>query len=88
MSRVTVASEMKQESGRSASGKDYTEKWQEGYLHEAGKPYPTSCKIPLYDNARPFPLGEFQTEQALEINQFNRLRVKTDLLLSPVPAAK
>lgn len=87
--RVTIASGEKQESGTSKNGKAFTERYQEAYLHEVGKPYPTSCRLPLWDNARPYPTGEFQTAQELEISEFGRLQVKRDLVLSPfTPAAK
>lgn len=85
--RVTVASDKKIDTGRNAqTGKEWKQEYQDGYLHEAGKPYPTSCRIPLYDGARPFPLGEMQTDQRLEIDQYGKLRVQSDLALSPVAA--
>lgn len=91
MNRVTISSDKLTDRGRNEkTGKDWEQSYQEAYFHEAGKPYPTSCKLPLYDNARPFPKGEYQTEQALEINEYGKLRVKSDLQLSAftAPAGK
>ena len=86
--RVTIEAGVKTESGTSSKGKAFTSRSQSAYLHEAGKKFPTSCTIPLYDGAREYPAGEFDTTQDLEINEFGRLQVKRELLLTPAPAGK
>lgn len=86
MNKVTIDSEAQTESGTSKNGKPFTERYQSAYLHEAGKKFPTSCKLPLWDNARPYAQGDYSTEQALEISEFGRLQVKRDLVLSPALA--
>lgn len=86
--KVTIASGVKTNQGRSDSGKEFNERYQDAYLHEAGKQYPTSCKVMLYDNARPFAEGDYDTKQDVEINQYGKLRVKTELVLAPVAASK
>lgn len=88
MQRVTIASGKKSESGKKADGTSWTQEFQEAYLHEDGKKYPTSCRVMLYDGARPFSEGEMQTDQRLKIDQYGKLRVESDLQLSPVAAGK
>lgn len=88
MQRVTVASGKKSESGKKQDGSNWTQEYQEAYLHEEGKRFPTSCRIVLYDGARPFAEGDMQTDQRLKIDQYGKLRVESDLALSPVPAGK
>lgn len=82
--RVTIEAGVKTESGTSRTGKAFTSRSQSAYLHEAGKKFPTSCKIELYDGAREYAAGEFDTSQDLEISEFGRLQVKRDLVLQPV----
>jgi hypothetical protein len=80
--RVTIASDRKTETGVSKNGKPFTENFQDAYLHEPGKKYPTSCRVALYDNARPYQQGEYETSQDVEINDFGRLVVRRDLVLT------
>lgn len=82
--RVTIEAGVKTDSGVSSKGKQYTSRSQSAYLHEAGKKFPTSCKIELYDGAREYAAGDFESSQDLEISEFGRLQVKRDLVLSAV----
>jgi hypothetical protein len=86
--RVTIDSDLKVEHGTSKNGKPYTERYQEAYLHVAGAKYPKACKLSLYENGRPFPVGDYETEQEVYINDYNKLRVKSEIALAPVAAAK
>ncbi len=89
--KITVEGDVKSESGTSKNGKAFTERYQEGYLHVLGAKFPKSCRIPLYDNARPYPAGDFETDQDVEINDYGRLVVKRELVLhhvAPAAAAK
>lgn len=86
--KITIASGEKFEKYKDADGRNAEARFQDAYIHEQGKPYPTSCKLPLYGDSRPFPEGEYETEQAVEVNQFNKLRVKSELELSRVAAGK
>ena len=88
MPRVIIEPGVKTESGTSSKGKPFTSRSQSAYLQEAGKKYPTSCKIELYDGAREYPAGNFDSSQDLEISEFGRLQVKRELMLSPAPSAK
>lgn len=81
--KVTIASDVKSKPFEKGDG---TERYQDAYLHEAGKPFPTSCKVRLYDNARPYAQGEYETKQDVEVNSFGVLRVKTELALVPLPS--
>lgn len=81
--RVTIEGDLQTNNGRSSSGKEFTERFQNAYLHVAGSKYPKSCKVMLWDNARPYAPGDYDTTQDLEINEFGKLRVKTDLVLAP-----
>ncbi len=82
-SRVTVDGEVKTASGTSKNGKPYTERFQDAYLHVAGAKFPKSCKVMLYDNARPYAAGEYETEQDIEINEYGKLVVMRELVLHP-----
>jgi len=85
--RVTIASNEKTEPYTDSNGRPASARYQDAYLHEPGKPYPTSCKLPLYEAARAYAPGEYETGQDLEINNFGKLRVRSEIALRPVAAA-
>ena len=88
MPRVIIEPGVKTESGTSSKGKPFTSRSQSAYLQEPGKKFPTSCKIELYDGAREYPAGDFDSTQDLEISEFGRLQVKRELMLTPAPVGK
>ena len=83
--KVTIEDEVKTDNGVSKDGKPWTERYQEAFLHNGGR-FPKSCKVTLYDNARPYRGGDYETEQELEISDYGRLQVKRELALTPLPA--
>lgn len=86
--RISIEGDALSERGVSKNGKAYEERWQQAYMHEKGKRFPTSCKLPLWDGARPYAPGEYETDQQLEISEFNRLQVSRELKLSPAAPLK
>jgi hypothetical protein len=86
--KVTIDGPEQVERGTSKNGKAFEERFQQAYLHEPGKKFPTSCKLPLWDGARPYAPGDYETDQQLEVSEFNRLHVVREIALTPLPASK
>jgi hypothetical protein len=86
--RITIEGNEQIDRGKTSDGQPFEERFQQAYLHEEGKRFPTSCRVRLFDNARAFQPGDYDTEQSVQISKYGRLEVVRDLELTPAPAAK
>jgi len=80
--------EVKVKSGNAKrTGKPYTIREQEAYLHVPGAAYPERCVLNLEDGQEAYPPGMFETSNELYVGDFGRLAVSRRMVLSPVRKA-
>lgn len=86
--KVTISAKVDERSGKRDDGSRWFTREQVAFLHEPGQPYPTSCKIRLEEDQKPYAAGDYETDALLMIGDFNRLRVSYDLGLERVGTSK
>ena len=82
------SSEVKVKSGNAKrTGKPYTIREQEAYLHVSGAAYPERCVLNLEDDQEPYTPGIYETANELYVGDFGRLAVSRRMVLTPVRKA-
>lgn len=86
--RIEITSDqVHTKTGTSAkSGKPYTIREQEGYLHGLGA-YPVACRVMLGDDQKPYAPGLYEVGAPLSVGRFQSLQVNRALGLVPVKKA-
>jgi len=81
-------SEVKVKSGNAKrTGRPYTIREQEAYLHVPGAAYPERCVLNLEDDQEPYAPGIYETSNELYVGDFGRLSVSRGMTLAPVRKA-
>lgn len=58
------------------TGNPVTFREQQGYVHLEGKAYPVEFNIPLGDNQKPYPVGDYELdEKSFSVSRFGNLEV-------------
>ena len=79
------SSEVKVKSGNAKrTGKPYTIREQEAYLHVPGGAYPERCVLNLEEGQEPYAPGIYETANELYVGDFGRLAVSRRMALAPV----
>jgi len=82
------SSEVKVKSGNAKrTGKPYTIREQEAYLHVPGAAYPERCVLNLEDDQEPYAPGIYETSNELYVGDFGRLSVSRRMTLTSIRKA-
>jgi len=82
------SSEVKVKSGNAKrTGRPYTIREQEAYLHVPGAAYPERCVLNLEDDQEPYAPGIYETSNELYVGDFGRLAVSRRMTLTSIRKA-
>lgn len=87
MQRIEIVSEQVHvKSGTAKSGKPYTIREQEAFLHTPGRRYPETCRVVLESEQAPYAPGVYEVTAPLGVGRFDALQVNRSLGLVAVKA--